>query len=93
MKIISLEGKCNFSSRYSPSNLNIFTSECPVTPNGSPKEPNYVHGYPKNSQLSPALRNNHIHYSNEATGKIYMYILVVLTFIIILILYLNQMWS
>lgn len=56
-------------------NLWVFTydfflhSECPLTPNGSPKEPNYVHGYPKNPQLSPALRNNHIHYGTEASGK------------------------
>lgn len=55
----------DFSREYE----NNFTrGECSVAPNGSPKEPNYVHSYPKNSQLSPALRNNHIHYNNEASG-------------------------
>ncbi|RZC32255.1 GATA zinc finger domain-containing protein 14-like, partial [Asbolus verrucosus] len=42
--------------------------ECSVPPNTSPKDSNYVHGYPKPSQLSPVLRNNHIHYNNEASG-------------------------
>lgn len=36
---------------------------------GSPKEPNYVPGFPKTSQLSPVLRTNHMHYNNEASGE------------------------
>ncbi|KAJ8967999.1 hypothetical protein NQ314_002533 [Rhamnusium bicolor] len=57
-----------FPKDYSREYDNNFNrGEC--SPNGSPKEPNYVHGYPKNPQLSPALRNNHIHYNNEASGN------------------------
>lgn len=47
---------------------NFSRGECSVAPNTSPKESNYGHGYPKNSQLSPVSRNNHLHYSNEASG-------------------------
>ncbi|XP_076251079.1 ring finger protein murashka [Rhynchophorus ferrugineus] len=47
---------------------NFNRGECSLASNGSQKEQNYVHGYPKNSQLSPVSRNNHIHYSNEASG-------------------------
>ncbi|XP_045468837.1 RING finger protein 44 [Harmonia axyridis] len=32
---------------------------------GSPKENNFSLGYPKSSQISPAMRNNHIHYTPE----------------------------
>lgn len=35
--------------------------------NGSPKDQNYVHGYPK--PLSPVLRGSHLHYNTEASGK------------------------
>ncbi|CAH1373406.1 hypothetical protein MTP99_014807 [Tenebrio molitor] len=48
---------------------NFNRGECSVPPNTSPKDSNYVHGYPKvPSQLSPVLRNSHIHYNNEASG-------------------------
>lgn len=41
--------------------------------NTSPKETNYVHGYPK-PQLSPAARNNHshVHFGNEASGVVFL---------------------
>ncbi|XP_017769045.1 PREDICTED: RING finger protein 44 isoform X2 [Nicrophorus vespilloides] len=42
--------------------------ECSMANNGSPKDTSYVHGYPK-SQLSPVLRNNHLHYNQESTGQ------------------------
>ncbi|ENN72991.1 hypothetical protein YQE_10380, partial [Dendroctonus ponderosae] len=42
--------------------------ECSVATNTSPKDQNYGHGYPKNTQLSPVSRNNHIHYSGEGAG-------------------------
>lgn len=35
--------------------------------NGSPKDQNYAHGYPK--PVSPVLRNSHLHYNTEASGK------------------------
>ncbi|KRT83684.1 zinc finger protein [Oryctes borbonicus] len=49
---------------------NFNRGECSVGNSNSPKEANYVHGYPKTSQLSPALRtnHNHLHYPNEAAG-------------------------
>ncbi|CAH1100418.1 unnamed protein product [Psylliodes chrysocephalus] len=47
---------------------NFTRRECLVPPNGSPKEPNHLHSYPKNPQLSPGARNNHSHYGNEASG-------------------------
>ncbi|KYB29529.1 hypothetical protein TcasGA2_TC031994 [Tribolium castaneum] len=48
---------------------NFNRGECSVPPNTSPKDSNYVHGYPKvPSQLSPVLRNSHIHYNNESAG-------------------------
>lgn len=36
---------------------------------GSPKDNNYVQGFPKSSQLSPVLRTNHIHYNNENNSE------------------------
>lgn len=36
---------------------------------GSPKDNNYVQGFPKSSQLSPVLRTGHIHYNNESSSK------------------------
>lgn len=45
--------------------------ECSVGPNGTPKEQNYVHGYPK--PVSPVLRATHLHYSNEASGESFLY--------------------
>lgn len=45
--------------------------ECSVSNGGSPKEPNYVHGYPKPPQLSPVVRNNHLHFGNEVAGKLF----------------------
>lgn len=41
--------------------------ECSMGANGTPKDQNYVHGYPK--PLSPVLRATHLHYSNEASGE------------------------
>lgn len=41
-----------------------------LTSNGSPKDSNYVHGYPKPSQMSPVLRNSHIHFNNEGSGML-----------------------
>ncbi|KAF2879206.1 hypothetical protein ILUMI_26961 [Ignelater luminosus] len=48
---------------------NFNRGECSMNNNSSPKETNYVHGYPK-PQLSPAARNNHnhVHFGNEASG-------------------------
>ncbi|KAH1027708.1 hypothetical protein HUJ05_001164 [Dendroctonus ponderosae] len=47
---------------------NFNRGECSVATNTSPKDQNYGHGYPKNTQLSPVSRNNHIHYSGEGAG-------------------------
>ncbi|XP_022904765.1 E3 ubiquitin-protein ligase RNF38 isoform X2 [Onthophagus taurus] len=47
---------------------NCNRGECSVANNNSPKDANYVHGYPKPAQLSPVLRSNHMHYNNEASG-------------------------
>ncbi|KAJ8983913.1 hypothetical protein NQ317_006717 [Molorchus minor] len=58
-----------FPKDYNRDYDNAFNrGECPVPPSGSPKESNYVHGFPKNPQLSPALRNNLMHYNSEASG-------------------------
>ncbi|KAK9872674.1 hypothetical protein WA026_018808 [Henosepilachna vigintioctopunctata] len=38
--------------------------------NSSPKETNFPIGYPKPSQMSPVLRNNHIHYNSENPGML-----------------------
>ncbi|CAG9769258.1 unnamed protein product [Ceutorhynchus assimilis] len=54
----------DYNREYEP---NFNRGECSVAPN-SPKETGYGHGYPKNTQLSPSSRNNHLHYSGEGLG-------------------------
>ncbi|XP_065170492.1 E3 ubiquitin-protein ligase RNF38 isoform X3 [Atheta coriaria] len=56
--------KTDYGRDYADNGFN--RGECSMAQNNSPKDSNYVHGYPK-SQLSPVLRNNHIHY-NEPSG-------------------------
>ncbi|XP_019878651.2 E3 ubiquitin-protein ligase RNF38 isoform X2 [Aethina tumida] len=61
-----------WSNRYSKDynrdyDNNFNRGECSVSQNGSPKE-SYAHGYPKNSQISPPIRNNHLVYTNESSG-------------------------
>lgn len=60
-----------FPKDYSRDYENNFNrGECSVATNNSPKDSNYGHGhgYPKNAQLSPVTRNNHIHYNGDGAG-------------------------
>ncbi|XP_066248420.1 E3 ubiquitin-protein ligase RNF38 [Euwallacea similis] len=58
-----------YAKDYSRDYENNFNrGECSIPTNNIPKDSNYGHGYPKNTQLSPVSRNNHLHYSGEAAG-------------------------
>ncbi|CAH0559407.1 unnamed protein product [Brassicogethes aeneus] len=60
-----------YSKDYNRDYDNSFNrGECSVSQNGSPKDSTYAHGYPKNSQLSPAIRNPHMHYNETANHQI-----------------------
>lgn len=48
-----------------------FYRECSMNNSGASKETNYVHGYPK-PQLSPTVRNNHLHFGSDNAGKIFL---------------------
>lgn len=47
--------------------MGAYFSECSVAPSCS-KDTQYLHGYPKNAQLSPPLRNNH-HFNNNNSNN------------------------
>ncbi|KAL1506500.1 hypothetical protein ABEB36_005852 [Hypothenemus hampei] len=55
-----------YTKDYNRDYDNYNRGECSVAPNSGPKDANY--GYPKNTQLSPGSRNNHIHYVGDGTG-------------------------
>lgn len=69
--IILIEGEWSYKLTVMIDPNPTLFSDCPVPPNTSPKDSNYVHGYPKPAQLSPVLRNNHLHYNNEAAGIVF----------------------
>ncbi|XP_018328289.1 RING finger protein 44-like [Agrilus planipennis] len=62
-----------WSNRYSKDfsrdfDNNFNRGECSISNGSTSKDSNFVHGYPKNPQLSPILCANHMAFSNEAQG-------------------------